>query len=1745
MASSLSPPPESGQLRERELVREIAKQRGYLGEDKLSRIGAIEPELRREVEEALLRKDEMIGSAVLTLARNLYTSNARFVFELLQNADDNNYSKAIAAGEDPYVSFDIRPDKLSIECNENGFTPDNLQAICAIGKSSKVGAQGYIGEKGIGFKSVFMAAWKVHIQSNGFSFSFTHRKGDSGLGMVTPVWEETDEVLGDCLTRITLFLHDSGDASTNARQLDIIKQQFRELQDTILLFLRQLRKVKVSFHTDDAVDDNTTYSLHGSNPATIRKTTSTGEVDKKYHITKHMAHNIPRSENRNYSDDGERTDSTAEVVLAFPLTDTSEPIVDDQDVFAFLPMRPMGFKFLIHTDFVTEASRQGIVTTSLRNQALLDGIAECFVKAAKEFSQHPTLRFQWMRWLPQPKSYPWDGFWTGLLDKIQEKIEAVPLVHSWNKELLQPISSLGPLQPWALDQHGEPLFRDSDQEFYLSKKYMAADASLLVPYGLQSLSYEEMIELVQCDLKDAGGPSRMKNPDTDEDWHSRAAQALLLAKGDKQYPNGQDPVRSLDLIPLNNGAWVSANRNVMYYSHCAGNIEVPAGLGLNLVSAKAAANPQRRELFDALDVEEIPIKGARGLILANVQSRGSCSLETSIGYLRFMYLSEILMDDIPSKLETFRVYDQQVKEYMPFRQEVYLPTTHEYSPSELLGPGDSGKKGFNAAFLHEGYLEDEPPTPEGFSLSWTDWLESRISLRRNLQIVQVKDGKLKLSAAFRYIEETRPEKLLGALQHHWPLEEAIIRESPEVLEDLCNMEVVCKGKDACALSEVLCTTYLPLPELERKHARYTEDEEFMFLDLGEEITTGSYRPKWGFLVDYLCVGDQDDLDFYLSILKDIRYSNTAPGVRRSSRILDLYETIYSRCRESDNFVDATELVRREFKDGCLVFTPGTESRAAVWAPPDKCLWDAHESMQTAYPLEHLYRTEFERSQEDLEVLGQFFKATLQIPDCSWKTYLNEIRHLKLTGSDDFDCIYKLYNCLEIASQGLSEQAAEHLRNAFANDRLVYATYGNSSGWYSIAQCLWSSATQIQGRVPLNDLYSDLEGFFVDCLGVQELTIQMAYDELKEMGSREPAPSVSKVKETIWAFNSLLDSEGFFHGAADIVSGRIFPVRHPNGSVKLQTSMTHFAIADRKALREIFRPKAKLLDFSLDEVRRLKPFLEYLGIESRYLSAMVREISTVSGGRMDRLRYPDRDIRQKAHAFFRVAVHFNSPRTADHSQELYKVLLRAEIFETDGISSELHLSQDGHDIVHSQEQSELHLRESDGALKVYVPHDPKAQGFCYFSTLPRRFLEWMMTNPGTLFTKDAGSRAAHVITSVLNAPMINVTQILEAEGIIDVDVPDDPEPNFDEMDEMDELDEDIEGFASARENATTNDRNFEDPVTRQFAEAISRSRSDPALRTTSRANPLATPRRLLSPEDAFNDNSPGLTPPAPGSNASNGAVKNPSQPLFLFGTPPQAPSISSFRSSAVTTPEPIANHDPEYLRLVDDVITAAEKASFPAKSSPDISTLFGGLSIAPNEVESSRRFGSRSPQERDMKIGALGELFVFELLSRLSPSLPGFGRHNWQSTMRKFVTVHSKYSEMPPWIGKETSDIVYHDTDRVLTELLVEKGHLQREAWLKKTPRYFIEVKCTTGKCDTPFYISKGQYQRMKDYANAASSPLVSPTVYLVARVFNMNKSTVDLRVYLNPEKLRQESHLAFTAETWSVVPQRKFWNPVI
>lgn len=60
---------------------------------------------------------------------------------------------------------------------------------------------------------------------------------------------------------------------------------------------------------------------------------------------------------------------------------------------------------------------------------------------------------------------------------------------------------------------------------------------------------------------------------------------------------------------------------------------------------------------------------------------------------------------------------------------------------------------------------------------------------------------------------------------------------------------------------------------------------------------------------------------------------------------------------------------------------------------------------------------------------------------------------------------------------------------------------------------------------------------------------------------------------------------------------------------------------------------------------------------------------------------------------------------------------------------------------------------------------------------------------------------------------------------------------------------------------------------------------------------------------------------------------------------------------------------------------------------------------------------------------------------------------------------------------------------------------------------------------------------MKDMSNGESGSVNPATVYVIFRVFNLDKDSVDLRIYVDPEVMREKRALVFTAKTWTVVPR--------
>ena len=123
------------------------------------------------------------------MSQEFYAESTHFLHELVQNADDNAYN----ADCTPALHIEYEDGLLLVRCNEVGFSRQNVEAICAIGRSSKGGRdhrtdmQHRIGEKGVGFKSVFKIADVVWIKSGYYSFKLDKSQP---LGMITPLREQ-------------------------------------------------------------------------------------------------------------------------------------------------------------------------------------------------------------------------------------------------------------------------------------------------------------------------------------------------------------------------------------------------------------------------------------------------------------------------------------------------------------------------------------------------------------------------------------------------------------------------------------------------------------------------------------------------------------------------------------------------------------------------------------------------------------------------------------------------------------------------------------------------------------------------------------------------------------------------------------------------------------------------------------------------------------------------------------------------------------------------------------------------------------------------------------------------------------------------------------------------------------------------------------------------------------------------------------------------------------------------------------------------------------------------------------------------------------------------------------------------------------------------------------------------------------------------------------------------------------------
>ncbi|WP_138994218.1 ATP-binding protein [Larkinella sp. C7] len=326
----------------------------------------------------------------------LYTKTERFIFELLQNADDFPLQ-----GKEVSISFEVLKENILVQHNGRPFSQRDVESICSVGDSSKAKDISATGYKGIGFKSVFTHAKRVFVSSGGFEFCFNKEhstyshfekmfpdfrenfSGDKEVHtgpnnvpwQLKPIWREKDlfpqEVRhhADFFNENVSFCLEFGTRNCEA---------FTEKADTFfsdprfLLFLRNISQI--NYVTGDSTLLVKRYVESG------KTRLLSGNTEQQY-IT-HKADKIDFSNSiktfKNAGDIPPKLLDFPFLTLSFAALIEQEEIVPLSDVplFTYLPTedRSYHFPFLVNGDFVTTSNREQILPGNKWNELVFEQI---------------------------------------------------------------------------------------------------------------------------------------------------------------------------------------------------------------------------------------------------------------------------------------------------------------------------------------------------------------------------------------------------------------------------------------------------------------------------------------------------------------------------------------------------------------------------------------------------------------------------------------------------------------------------------------------------------------------------------------------------------------------------------------------------------------------------------------------------------------------------------------------------------------------------------------------------------------------------------------------------------------------------------------------------------------------------------------------------------------------------------------------------------------------------------------------------------------------------------------------------------------------------------------------------------------------------------------------------------------------------------------------------------------------------
>lgn len=393
---------------------------------------------------------EMAGGLLPLLTDELYESRTHFFRELLQNADDNAYGPCAV----PTLQLIAQPDALILRNNETGFEEKHVRALCNAAKSTKRDRKdGATGEKGIGFKAVFQVSDRPEVHSNGYHFRFDKNQ-HGAFGTVIPEWIEGADSPG---TTIVLPLR---------KDYRLPPEFLKNLQPELLLFLRRLKRIEFQ---DVDYGQALVLQRHDDGPTVEVVRTVTDDVEHQRsgeHRHRFRVHR-KRVSMADIQESRRANITASEVAVALALD--TDGLVDERrtrELFAFLPVKDSGFRFLAHADFVLATSREAVREDLPWNLRLRDALGMCLAEAILECRSSAAPGATALRALAESKSAS---------DPFLDEVLAQAITALSEEECVPTVGGgwVRPAEAIATDRGGLwQLVSDDDAAALLKKRYV-------------------------------------------------------------------------------------------------------------------------------------------------------------------------------------------------------------------------------------------------------------------------------------------------------------------------------------------------------------------------------------------------------------------------------------------------------------------------------------------------------------------------------------------------------------------------------------------------------------------------------------------------------------------------------------------------------------------------------------------------------------------------------------------------------------------------------------------------------------------------------------------------------------------------------------------------------------------------------------------------------------------------------------------------------------------------------------------------------------------------------------------------------------------------------------------------------------------------------------------------------------------------------------------------------------------------